>query len=59
MSAALGAKVLLIPVINQGVEAVDRLHINIASPTTIPTVRTSEGDEFFTAERDAAVAAMA
>ena len=59
IAAALCLEVLLITVVDQGVEAGDRLHHDVAALAAIAAVRAAELDEFFTPERHAAVPARA
>src|SRR6476660_3450502 len=59
VSAALRFEVLLVPVFDQGIEAVNRLHHYVAAVATVATVRAAELDEFLAPERHAAVTARA
>ena len=56
---ALGLEVLLIAVVDERVEPVDRLHDHVAAAAAIAAVRPSELDELLAPERHAAVPAVA
>ena len=58
-AAILGEKVLLVPVVDQGVEAIDRFGDDVAALAAIAAVRATELDELLASERHAAVAAVA
>src|SRR5208282_3864319 len=55
----LGKKVLLIAIVDQRIEAVDRFHDHVAALAAVAAVRAAELDEFFAPERHAAVTAVA
>ena len=57
--AALGLEVLLIAVVDERVEPVDRLHDHVAAAAAIAAVRPAELDELLAPERHAAVPAVA
>src|SRR5262249_52342936 len=59
VAAALGLEVLLVAIVDQGIEAVDRLDDDVAAAAAIAAVRTAELDELLTPERHAAIAAVA
>ncbi len=59
VAAALGLEVLLIAVVDQGVEAVDRLQHHVAALAAVAAAGAAELDEFLAPERDGAVAARA
>ncbi len=59
VAAGLGLEVLLIAVIDQRVEAVDRLDHDVAAFAAVAAGRPAELDELLAPERDAAVAARA
>ena len=59
VAAALCLEVLLIAVVDQRVEAVDRLDHHVAAIAAIAAVRAAELDEFLAPERHAAVPARA
>ena len=59
VAAGLGLEVLLVAVIDQRVEAVDRLDDDIAALAAVAARGAAEFDEFLAPERDAAVAAGA
>src|SRR6516165_6092527 len=58
-AAIAGGKMLLVAVIDQRVEAVDRLRGHVAAFTAITAVRPAEFNELLPPERDAAIAAIA
>ena len=58
-AAVLGGEVLLVAIVDQGVETVDRLHNHVAAVAAIAAVRAAIFDEFLAPERHAAVAAVA
>ena len=58
-AAVLGLEVLLVAVVDQRVEAVDRLDHDVAALAAVAAVRPAELDEFLAPERHAAVAAVA
>ena len=53
-----GGKMLLIAVINERVEAVDRLRDHVAALAAIAAVWSPEFNELFSSKRDAAIAAV-
>ena len=57
--AALGHEVLLVAVVDQRVEAVDRLDNDVAATAAVAAGRAAELNKLLTPERDAAVAARA
>jgi hypothetical protein len=58
--AAVGRReMLLVAVIDQGIEAIDRLADDIAALAAVAAVRAAEFDELLAPERDAAIAAVA
>lgn len=59
MHAGLGLEMLLIAVVDQGVEAVDGLDPDIAAAAAVTAIRAAEFDEFLTPERNRAGAAVA
>ena len=59
VTAGLGLEVLLVAVVDQGVEAVDAFGDDIAAAPAIAAVGAAELDEFLAAERDAARSAVA
>ena len=58
-AAVLGLEMLLVAVVDQRVEAVDRLGHHVAAFAAVAAVRAAELDEFLAPERRAAVAAVA
>ena len=58
-AAILGEKVLLVAIVDQGVEAIDRFGNDVAALAAIAAVRAAEFDELLASERYAAVAAVA
>src|SRR5205807_624488 len=58
-AAVLGPEMLLVAVIDQGVEAVDRPRHHVPALAAVPAVGTPELDEFLPPERDTAVPAVA
>ena len=58
-AAVLGLEVLLVAVVDQRVEAVDRLRDHVAALAAVAAVRAAELDELLAPERDAAVPAVA
>src|SRR5262245_48440420 len=52
IAAALGLEVLLIAIIDQGIEPVDRLDHDVTAVTAVAAIRSPELDEFLTPERD-------
>ena len=52
-------EVLLVAIVDQRVEAVDRLDDHVAALAAVAAVRAAEFDEFLAPERDAAVPARA
>src|SRR5215468_9219368 len=54
VSAALCLEVLLIAVVDEGIEAVDRFHHDIAPWAAVAAIRAAEFDEFLAPERHAA-----
>ena len=59
VAAGLGLEVLLVAVVDQRVEAVDRLDHDVAAAAAVAAARAAELDELLAPERDAAVAAVA
>ena len=59
VDAGLGLEMLLVAVVDQRVQAVDRLQPDIAAAAAIAAVRSAELDELLAPERDAAGAAVA
>ena len=59
VAAGLGLEVLLVAVVDQRVEAVDRLDDDVAAAAAVAAVRAAELDELLAPERDAAGAAVA
>src|SRR5205814_6166936 len=59
MLAVLGLHMLLIPIIDEGVEVLDRFRPHIAAAAAIAPIRAAELDELLAAKRDAAVPARA
>ena len=59
MDAGLGAKMLLVAIVDQRVQTVDHLDPDIAATTAIATVRPAEFDEFLAPERDGTRAPIA
>jgi len=59
MRAGLGLEMLLEAEVDQRVEAVDRLHPDIAATTAVAAVRTAEFDELFAPKRDSTGATVA
>src|SRR5262249_35806548 len=59
VTTALGLEVLPIAVIDQRIEAVDRLYHHVATFAAVATVRSAEFNEFLAPERNAAVPARA
>ncbi len=59
VAAPLRLEVLLIAVVDQRIEAVDRLHHHVTAVAAVAAVRAAELDEFLAPERDAAVPARA
>ena len=59
VAAALGLEMLLVAVVDQRVEAVDRQRDHVAALAAVAAVRPAELDEFLAPERHAAVAAVA
>src|ERR1700704_5291580 len=59
VTTGLGLEVLLVAVVDQGVEAVDAFAPPSATAPAVATVRPAELDEFLAPERDAAGAAVA
>jgi hypothetical protein len=57
--AVLGFEVLLVAIVDQCVEAVDRLHHHIPAPAAIAAVGAAELDELLASKRHATVAAAA
>src|SRR5579862_4342572 len=58
-AAVLGHEMLLVAVVDQRVEAVDRLRHHVAAIAAVTAIRPAIFDEFFAPERHAAVAAVA
>ncbi len=58
-AAVLGHVMLLVAVIDQGVEAVDRFRNDIAALAAVAAVGAAVFDEFLAPERNAAIAAVA
>jgi len=58
-AAVLRREMLLVAVVDQGVEPIDRLHHHVAAIAAVAAVRPAIFDEFLAAERHAAVAAVA
>src|ERR1700682_2917320 len=58
-AAVLGREMLLVTIVDQRVEAVDRLRDHIAAVAAVAAVRPAVFDEFLAPERHAAVAAVA
>src|SRR5579863_6799701 len=58
-AAVLGEKVLLIAIVDQRVETVDRFGDHIATFAAVAAIRAAKLNEFFAAERHAAVPAIA
>ena len=59
MHAGLGLEMLLVAVVDQRIQPVDGFDPDIAAASAITTIRPAELDEFLTAERDGACAAVA
>ncbi len=59
VAAGLGLEVLLVAVVDQGVEAVDAFDHHVAAASAVAAVRPAELDEFLAPERHAAGAAVA
>src|SRR5260364_126913 len=59
VSASLGLEMLLVAVVDQGVEAIDGFDHDIAATAAIAAVRPAELDELLAPERNATVAAVA
>ena len=59
VTAGLGLEMLLVAIIDQRVEAGDRLHPDIAAAAAVAAVRSAEFDKFLAAEGDAAGTAIA
>src|SRR5262245_48242760 len=57
VAAALALEVLLIAIVDQGVEAVDGLNYDVAAFTAVAAVRAPKLNEFLAPKRDAAVPA--
>ena len=57
--AALGHEMLLVAVVDQRIEAVDRLDDDVAALAAVAAGGTAEFDKLLAAERDAAIAACA
>jgi hypothetical protein len=57
--AGLGAEMLLVAVVDQRVQPVDRLDPDVAAAAAVATVRSAELDELLAPERDRASAAIA
>ena len=57
--AVLGEKVLLVAIVDQRIEPIDRLCDHVAALAAVAAIRPAILDEFFTPERYAAVAAVA
>jgi hypothetical protein len=57
VAAALGREMLLVAVVDQGIEPVDRFHDHVAAAPAVAAIRPAELDEFLAPERDAAVPA--
>ena len=57
--AGLGLEMLLVAVVDQRVEAIDRLDDHVAAMPAVAAARAAELDELLAAERHAAVAAVA
>ena len=58
-AAVLRGEMLLVAVVDQGIEPIDRLHHHVAAVAAVTAVRPAILDEFFAPERHAAVAAVA
>jgi hypothetical protein len=58
-AAVLGSEMLLIAIVDQRIEAVDRDRDDVATLAAVAAVRAAELDELFAPERYAAVAAVA
>src|SRR5581483_9193219 len=58
-AAVFGEEMLLIPVINQRVEAGNGLGDNVSAPATVAAVRSAKLDKLFAPKRYAAVSAVA
>src|SRR5262247_3800699 len=58
-AAVLGFEMLLVAVVDEGVEPIDRLHDHVAALAAVAAVRPAELDEFLAPERHAAVPAVA
>src|SRR5262245_21638796 len=58
-AAVLGLEMLLVAVVYECVEAIDRLYDHVSAPAAVAAVRSAEFDEFFPPERYAAVPAIA
>ena len=54
-----GLEVLVVAVVDQGVEPIDRLDPHVAAAAAVASVRAAEGDELLAPERDRAPAAVA
>ena len=59
VAAVLGLEMLLVAIVDEGVEPVDRLRRSRRRPAAVAAVRPAELDEFLAPERHAAVAAVA
>src|SRR5690606_29874966 len=59
VAAGLGLEMLLVAVIDQGVQPVHRLHPDVAAPPAVAAVGPAELDEFFAAKRHRAAPAVA
>src|SRR5215831_1018572 len=59
VAAGLGLEMLLVAVIDQGVEAIDTFGGHVAPPTAVAPIRAAELDELLAPERDATRSAVA
>ena len=59
VNAGLGLEMLLVAIVDQGVQPVDRLDPDVAAAAAVAAVRSAELDELLAPERDAAGAAVA
>ena len=59
VDAGLGLEMLLVAIVDQRVQPVDRLHPDVAAAAAVAAVRPAELDELLAPERDRAGAAVA
>src|SRR5262245_48053342 len=59
VNPGLGPEMLLVPIVDQRVETIDRLHPNVTAAAAITAVRPAELDEFFAPKRYGPRAAVA